>query len=174
MRTLADELGVPVMTIYNYVPNKAALAELVQDRVMAGVEVPPPESGSWEDRMRALQRAARAAVAEHLGVSFGTGVGRAVAISAETRRLADGVRDILAAAGFAPDEVPLAFTTLFTFMLGQLEVDAIARGASTGEVGLSMPTGAHAPELEEAFDYAFDVVLAGLRSKLRQRNRTGR
>jgi AcrR family transcriptional regulator len=170
MRALAAHLSVPVMTVYNYVPNKAALYELVQNRILAGVEVPPPDAGSWEERMRLLQRDARAAVAEHLGVQFGTGLGR----SSEAARLADGVHDILATAGFEPDDVPLAFTTLFTFMLGQLEVDALSRSEDTsGEVDLQMPTGVAAPVGDEAFEYAFDVVLAGLRTKL-HRERRGR
>ncbi len=32
MRTLADKLGVPVMTIYNHVPNTDALYEFVLPR----------------------------------------------------------------------------------------------------------------------------------------------
>jgi AcrR family transcriptional regulator len=161
MRALASHLGVPVMTIYNYIPNKATLYELAQNQILAGVAVPPPDAGTWEERMRSLQRDARAAVAGHVGVRFSTGFGR----SAEAARLADGVRDILATAGFDHGELSLAFTTLFTFMLGQIEVDALSGDVSAG-VDLQMPAGVDAPRRDEAFEYAFDVVLAGLRAKL--------
>jgi AcrR family transcriptional regulator len=163
MRSVASHLGVPVMTIYNYVPNKAALYELVQTRILEGVEVPQREAGSWEDRMRMLQRDARAAVAERAGMRVGSGLARSV----ESARLADGVRDILVDAGFAPDEIALAFTTLFTFMLGQFEIDAIAASAgSRVGVDLLMPADVAPPSVEDSFEYAFDVVLAGLNVRL--------
>src|ERR1700747_3464668 len=54
MRSLANELGVPVMTIYNYVASKEELAQLVVDHVLRHVEMPPIEAGSWDDRMRLL------------------------------------------------------------------------------------------------------------------------
>ena len=44
MRSLANELGVPVMTIYNYVASKEALNELVVDHALRPVSVPPPEA----------------------------------------------------------------------------------------------------------------------------------
>jgi AcrR family transcriptional regulator len=163
MRALAARLGVPVMTIYNYVPNKAALHELVQNRILADVVVPTTDAGPWDERMRVLQREARAAVARHVGVRFASGI----AESAEATRLADGVLDILASAGFEPDDIPLAFTALFTFMLGQVEVDAMTRAASADRpVDLQMPTGVDPPVLDEAFEYGFDLLLAGLAAKL--------
>jgi AcrR family transcriptional regulator len=163
MRSLAAHLGVPVMTIYNYVPNKVALQELVQNRIIGRVEVPPPATGPWQERMRVLQRDARAAVADHLGIRFAAGIGE----SAEAARLADGVVEILASAGFEGDDIALAFTALFTFMLGQIEVDAMARAGNVDRaVDLQMPTGIRAPVVDEAFEYAFDLLLAGLQSKL--------
>ena len=62
MRALAQELGVPVMTIYNYVPNKDALYELVMNSVLRQVRVPPPEDGAWEERLKQLERDARSAL----------------------------------------------------------------------------------------------------------------
>jgi AcrR family transcriptional regulator len=167
MRSLAAHLGVPVMTIYNYVPNKAALNELVQNRILAGVEVPSREVGTWVERMRRLQRDARAAVADRTNGGFVSGL----ASSTESSRLADGVRDILVDAGFVADEIGFAFTTLFTFMLGQFEVDALAADAARQGGSVLMPTDVHRPASEEAFEYAFDVVLAGLEAKLGERRR---
>jgi AcrR family transcriptional regulator len=163
MRAVAAHLGVPVMTIYNYVPNKAALHELVQDQILAGVDVPAAGAGAWEERLRTLMRNARAAVSDYAVAGFSAGI----AGSAEGTRLADAVRDILEEAGFAPRDLALAFTTLFTFMLGQIEVDALARTAATERtVSLPMPTGSRPPARDGAFDFAFDVLLAGLKTKL--------
>jgi AcrR family transcriptional regulator len=171
MRALAAELGVPVMTIYNYVPNKAALLELVQNHMLRPVRVPPPEVGSWEERMRVLQRDARAAVAPQIGVRFGSGFGS----SAEAARLADGVMTILADGGFAPDEAALAFATLFTFMLGQIELDAMANTTKPGP-GMALMANARPPRFQpdDVFEFAFDVVLEGLKAKRRQRRRASK
>jgi AcrR family transcriptional regulator len=70
MRGLADELGVPVMTIYNDVANKDALHELVMDSVLARVKGPGPDDGTWEERLRLLEREARTALAHLPGVSI--------------------------------------------------------------------------------------------------------
>src|SRR5215472_2439244 len=48
MRALAAELSVPVMTLYNYVPSKDALQELVLNHVLRPVRVPPPDV-QWRD-----------------------------------------------------------------------------------------------------------------------------
>jgi AcrR family transcriptional regulator len=59
MRALADELGVPVMTIYNYVANKDALHEQVVNHVLSAVRVPDQNEGTWEERLKQLERNAR-------------------------------------------------------------------------------------------------------------------
>jgi AcrR family transcriptional regulator len=162
MRALAEELGVPVMTIYNYVPNKDALYELVTDVVLGSVRVPTAEEGTWEERLKQLERDARAAVARHPGVSLDRRQD-----SAEGQRLADGVQSILADAGFAPTEVALAFATLFTFMIGQIDVDVDAVGAG-GPAAEAVHSAARASTLDrdEIFEFGFDAVLEGLKLKL--------
>ena len=159
MRGLATELGVPVMTIYNYVPNKNALFDLISDHLLRPISIPPPEAGSWEERMRDLQRATRAAVGRHIGLRFGSGVGQ----SAEAARLAEGAMAILTDAGFDPEQADLAFATLFTFMLGQIELDAIMNSADAEE-----DTIAPSVQRDEIFEFAFDVMLEGLARRLQK------
>jgi TetR/AcrR family tetracycline transcriptional repressor len=164
MRALAEELGVPVMTIYNYVPNKDALYELVTDVVLGSVRVPTADEGTWEERLKQLERDARAALARHPGVSLDRRRD-----SAEGQRLAEGVQSILADAGFAPTEVALAFATLFTFMIGQIDVDvdvdAVGAGGPAAE---AVHSAARASKLDrdEIFEFGFDAVLEGLKLKL--------
>ncbi len=100
MRALAGQLGVPVMTLYNYVASKDALHVLVLDHVLRPVRVPPPDAGPWDERIRQLERDARRAMAKHPGLSLM----RQGLESSEAARLADGVLSILADGGFSPDE----------------------------------------------------------------------
>ena len=70
MRALAQELGVPVMTIYNYVANKDALYELVVNHVLRPVRVPPPDAGTWEERVKQLERDVRSSMAVLPGLTL--------------------------------------------------------------------------------------------------------
>lgn len=158
MRDIAGRLGVPVMTLYNYVANKDELGTLVIDHILAPVEVPGPDSGDWRQRMRLLQRDARAAMAAHRGVSLRNGMR-----SDEASRLADGVLSILADAGFGDQQAARAFAVLYTFMLGQIEVDAFLAGVvGSGEPTLETATRAADATPDELFEFGFDAVLAGL------------
>ena len=157
MRSLANELGVPVMTIYNYVSSKEALNELVVDHALRPVEVPPPEEGSWEERMRRLQRDARGAMRQHPGLSFSRHGGG----SREAMRLAEGAMSILHAGGFAPDEASTAFATLFTFMLGQIELDVLSDSMG-GEATFEGVTSAADRSRDELFEIGLDTVIAGI------------
>jgi AcrR family transcriptional regulator len=166
MRALAQELGAPVTTIYNYVSNREALYELVVNHALRPVRIPLPEAGSWEDRLRQLERDARRAVAKYPGVSFDRRGGGA----AETTRLADGAMSILTSAGFDSASASLAFATLFTFMMGQIEMDAMAMSASSPKAFEGVTTTARLSR-DEVFEFGFDAVIEGLKAKLpRQRS----
>lgn len=174
MRALANELRVPVMTIYNYVPSREALYELVVNHVLRPVQIPLPETGSWDERMRQLQRDARGAMRRNPGVVFSRYGGGA----SEAVRLADGVLTILSDGGFSPDDAALAFATLYTFMLGQIEADAIADTmGGRAEATLNGVTGSRNLSPEEVFEFGFDAVIEGLKAKLvmtRPRRRSNR
>jgi AcrR family transcriptional regulator len=160
MRGLAAELGVPVMTVYGYVPNKRALFDLITDHVLRPIDIPAADTGSWEERMRALQRETRAAVGQHMGLRSGTAIGQ----SAEAARLAAGVMSILADGGFDDAQAELAFATLFTFMLGQIELDALMSSLpSTDETA----TITASVDRDETFEFAFDVIIQGLNARLK-------
>lgn len=157
MRSLANELGVPVMTIYNYVSGKEVLNELVVDHALRPVEVPPPEAGSWEERMRQRQRGARRAMRQHPGLSFS----RHGSSSREAMRLAEGAMSILQAGGFGPGEASTAFATLFTFMLGQIELDVLSDSMG-GEATFEGVTSAADLSRDELFEIGLDTVIAGI------------
>jgi AcrR family transcriptional regulator len=166
MRTLAEELRVPVMTVYNYIPSKRALHELVVNHVLRPVRIPPLEAGSWEERMRQLQREVRRATGRHPGLSLSRYGGG----GAEPTRLAEGVLSILDGAGFEPDEAALAFTALYTFMLGQIEVDVIARSrGGRPEATLEGVTRSASRSRDELFEFGLDSVIEGVKAKLLKR-----
>lgn len=162
MRSIATELGVPVMTIYNYVASKEELAELVVDHVLCRVELPPAKAGTWEYRMRLLQRSARDAMRQHPGLSFS----RHGSSSRQAMRLAEEAMTILRDGGFGPKAATKAFATLFTFMLGQIELDVLADSADgKGEATFNgMTAGAHLSR-DEFFEFGLDAVIAGITSK---------
>jgi len=96
--------------------------------------------------------------------------------SAEGARLAEGVLSILASAGFGQDEAALVFATLYTFVTGQLEVDATAELTGRAEATLDSVTSPAKLSRDKAFEFGLDAVIEGLKAKVanerQQRNRT--
>ncbi|MER5441862.1 TetR/AcrR family transcriptional regulator [Streptomyces sp. NPDC002790] len=64
MRKIAGELGMGTMSLYNYVPRKEDLYELMVDAVSAEYEFPGP-SGDWRADVLGLARQARALMHRH-------------------------------------------------------------------------------------------------------------
>ncbi|MFG2625818.1 TetR/AcrR family transcriptional regulator [Streptomyces sp. NPDC048473] len=67
MRKVAAELGCGTMSLYNYVPRKEDLYELMLDAVSAEYEFPEP-SGDWRADLVGLARQARAMMHRHTWV----------------------------------------------------------------------------------------------------------
>ena len=167
MREIASELNVPVMTLYNYVASKDELSVLIVDHILRPVQVPGDDEGTWRERIRKLERDARQAMAKHRGVSIRNGVR-----STEALRLADGVLSILTASGLNQEEATRAFAVLYTFMLGQIEVDAFFGSTQGGgEPTFENVTGGGQPTRDELFEFGFDVVLRGLEAVLQADDR---
>lgn len=161
MRALADELGVPVMTLYTYVDNKDALYELVVDHTLGKVRVPGPDEGTWEERLKQLERDARLVMNDLPGLSLERRG------SAEGRRLAEGVMAILADAGFTAQESALAFAALFTFMVGQIDIDVDVH-ATGGPAAEAVQSAARITALsgDDIFEFGFDALIEGLKLRL--------
>ena len=54
MRRLAAELGVGTMSLYNHVPNKAALLDDIAEYVLTDMEFAADPDADWRDQTRAL------------------------------------------------------------------------------------------------------------------------
>ncbi|NBE52928.1 TetR/AcrR family transcriptional regulator [Streptomyces boluensis] len=65
MRRVAAEIGCGTMSLYNYVPRKEDLYELMVDAVSAGYDLSAPPSGDWRSDMRGIARQARGILHRH-------------------------------------------------------------------------------------------------------------
>ena len=164
MRALARDLGVPPMTIYNYVPSKEALRELVVNHILREIRVPGADEGTWEDRLRQLERDARRVLSRHPGVSAQLRDGGI----AEGARLAEGVLAILADGGFSSEAAILCFATIYTFMAGQIDLDGMAAAIDGDSPRASLEGVAHFTQFtrDELFEFGFDAIIEGLKLKL--------
>ncbi|MGW0466172.1 TetR/AcrR family transcriptional regulator [Streptomyces sp. NPDC003027] len=65
MRRLAADVGCGTMSLYNYVPRKEDLYELMVDAVSGEYVLPDPPSGDWRADMFEMGRQARAILRRH-------------------------------------------------------------------------------------------------------------
>jgi TetR/AcrR family transcriptional regulator, tetracycline repressor protein len=166
MRLLAEELHASPMAAYRHVPNREALVELVADELLSAVPVPPREAGSWDQRLHQLERAAFRQLA---------GVARYTELAMPPRgphhqRLVDGVLDILADAGFSPEDTTVAFEAIWAYTTGQLYLFEEGQATTTKWPGLANVL-AEQPDLspEAYFDRGFELLLDGLRARAARR-----
>jgi TetR/AcrR family transcriptional regulator, tetracycline repressor protein len=165
---LAAELGVAPMTPYHYVTSRSVLVQLVVEELLGRIEIPGPETGPWDVRLKVLEANAR----RELGGIPGVPTGISPEASDASQRLAEGVFAILADAGFDEETALLAYGALFTYMIGQLDLDVAAnRGAGTNEASrfaaLMDRTVDRRPTSDDIFDFGFGLLLAGLHEVLR-------
>ncbi|WP_163507146.1 TetR/AcrR family transcriptional regulator [Fodinicola acaciae] len=64
MRRVAKQLGVEAMSLYNHVPNKAAMVAGMLEHVFGSITVPPRDA-PWPDRLRALGLSMHRELAAH-------------------------------------------------------------------------------------------------------------
>ncbi|MGW2017498.1 TetR/AcrR family transcriptional regulator [Streptomyces sp. NPDC001927] len=65
MRRIAADIGCGTMSLYNYVPRKEDLYELMVDAVSGEYELPDPPSGDWRADMLQVGRQARGILRRH-------------------------------------------------------------------------------------------------------------
>ncbi|MGZ8822243.1 MAG: TetR/AcrR family transcriptional regulator C-terminal domain-containing protein [Aeromicrobium sp.] len=118
MRRLSRELGRSAMAPYWYVADKQQLLDLVAREVLSEVEIPAAESGSWEDRLRAVVEAIDARLRQHPGIAeilFAR-------MQSTDRRLIHGIMAILLDAGFSDTDVVLGYAMIHTYLFGRYQV----------------------------------------------------
>jgi TetR/AcrR family tetracycline transcriptional repressor len=168
MGQLADELGVAPMTAYHHVSNRNELVQLVVEELLSRVEIPGPEVGAWDVRLKTLE----ANVRRELGGIPGIRTGISPNGSEASRRLAESVLGILADAGFDENSALLAYGAMFTYMIGQLDLDVVADRSADSPDALRFAeltdrrASGRSPTPDQFFDFGFDLLLTGLRDVL--------
>lgn len=172
MRALAEELGVSTMAAYYHVPNKRALIELVIDTVLAEIEVPPEDYGTWDERLYELQMRSAQALARYPGLDS---LVYSRPPTAQGWRLLDAYFAILRSAGFSRRNAIIAFSIIHAHGLGRSVLERRFTGADEGagtagwrewptlrEMGDLWPQ-LHRPDYRA---FALESILDGLRVML--------
>jgi AcrR family transcriptional regulator len=130
MRRIAAELGTGAMSLYNHVPDKAALLAAVAERVLAEVEL--PEGASWRETTRVWATSLRAALLAHRAVvMIVISAGEARPLMATSRALVLQLRQI----GIDDHWSLRIMGTVGRFVAGSVFLDAalIRRGTRSPE-----------------------------------------
>jgi len=115
MRSLAEELGVAPMALYNHVANKDDLIDAMVDVVFAEIGV-PPGGGDWKTAMRGRAIAVRDALLRHRW-AIGLMESRRRPGPANLRHH-DAVIGRLRAAGFSVEMAAHAYSLLDSYIYG--------------------------------------------------------
>ena len=179
MRTLAERVGLPTMTLYGYFRNKDELLDAIVDHAVSD-EPFAIDDGDWQEQLKAVVLFARRGLLAHPSL-VELRVRRPV-LRPEALRFAESLLSILRGAGFEVREAALAFRLLFTYTLGfaalspaeSTESDrAAARAALAALPADAYPTLSEARDEaslamggEEAFAFGLDCIVDGLAARL--------
>lgn len=118
MRRVATDLGVAPMSLYNHVPNKAALLDGVAEYLIAQLAYEDDPAGDWRDRGLTLARAFRALAQEH---PRGMAVAMARQINSPAGlRLMEHALRIAGDAGFSGRQAVQVVRLLVAYIIGSL------------------------------------------------------
>jgi len=182
MRRLGAELGVEAMTLYYYVPNKAALLDGLVELVVEQAVRDVPRDGDWQTLLRGFATAWRTELLRHPGV-LPLLATRPVMTDTSLRTLESAART-LHDAGFTAHQALHLINIVATFVIGHTLAEA---GTTPGHesdtpdpaTALAALDPSEFPTLhaalstglgedhQERFDLALDVILTGLESRLR-------
>lgn len=115
MRSLARVLGVTPMALYHHVADKQDLLSMLVDEVLAPVEVPANDFGTWQERLSEQQRRNQVASTPYPGIDV---VISEVKLTKQGERLMQGYLQILRDGGFSEREAMLGLSTIYTLGYG--------------------------------------------------------
>jgi AcrR family transcriptional regulator len=165
MRRLAEELGMSSMITYYYVSSKEALLDLVIDHVYDTLEVPPPEFGDWDARLRQVFSDARREILKYRGLAE---VVQTRPMTPKAKALADRIEDLLIEAGFDEDVVRDFTFAVWYYLLGLLAWETRAPARQRGEARqtwskqpITLKHG-RATTLDQKFESGLELLFNGL------------
>jgi AcrR family transcriptional regulator len=171
MADLAARLGASASSIYHHVSGRPEIVELLRERLVDHLEIPPLDRSDWGDQVAAWMRSYRRALAEHPNLipllSEQTMTAGAVLLGY------DRVAELLGTAGFPEDQVMLWVSVLDSYALGAaLDLaapDEVWRAGGGGTPALEAALRA-APQgrarADAAFELGLEALLVGMRSRL--------
>ena len=120
MRSVAAKLGVSAMALYHHVEDKDEIIRLVGDDMLAGIELPDPESGDWRDLLTATAFASHEAL---LSVPGMTAVLLAHKLLPNARRILTFCLRQFERAGLSRAEANVAYAGLHQLSVGRLLIE---------------------------------------------------
>jgi AcrR family transcriptional regulator len=122
MRSLATELQVSPMALYNHVQDKEELLDLMLDLVLGEVDLSAP-AGDWAMQMRALVCSYHQVLTAHPALA--RLYGSRVRIGPHGLQIMERGLGLLLQAGFPPADAANAFFALFTYTVGYHQMGRI-------------------------------------------------
>ena len=165
MRRLSKELGRSHMAMYYWVPDKAALLDLVASAALRGIPVPEDGGRGWEPRLRELI----GSIDEQLRANPGIGGILLDRMLSTDRRILNAAMDILVDAGFDDADVLMAYATVHTYLFGRYQLVAAPPPASEQEAEDTVARlVSQLPRLSgrDFFEFGVDTLIAGLSDRL--------
>jgi AcrR family transcriptional regulator len=147
VRALASELGLSTTAMYRYVDGKTELLNLVAEATLATVEL--PESGPWQQRIRAFATSARRAMLRIDGIAEVLQTQPAKGAAQQVDAL---MQELIVDAGVPPGRRESARLLLMVFVLGTVSFEQAVDG---------LPHQLTATP-DERFEQGLDVLVAGL------------
>jgi AcrR family transcriptional regulator len=180
MKDVARHLGVGTMSLYYYVPDKAALLTQMAGELYARVEVPPAHA-PWEDRLRSLLTQVYRGFLRVPGldpiVQFGEPalthyrrVADAVHVALAESGMAhgDAVRSTLILTGYAATRGAATASVLHLLRSAERAAERTgdeADGGAPSPLAHGVAAEAEAVPADELFGFGLDLLLAGARSR---------
>ncbi len=185
MRALAAALGTGPMTVYNYVPDKEGLEELVVAAVVAEVRIPEP-TANWIDDVYALAEAMWLGIRAH-PAAIPLVLTRRTS-SATGFAVVDALIAALGRGGLSDVDRLAAFHAVFALVVGAAQAelagpftrgrdagDAAARiGSTAGEAHPHIEALSHVAEgvtVEQDFAQGLRMLLDGIAARGKKRRR---
>ena len=131
MRALAQELGVGTMSLYHHVPNKDALLDGIVEAVLREIEIPPADSGAWDERLLRMARSFRFAALRHPHCT--PLLVTRTFTSALALRPCEEAFSVLAEAGLDIEQSLIAFRTIVAYILGFVMMESAGFLGGVGE-----------------------------------------
>jgi AcrR family transcriptional regulator len=134
MRRVAEELGAAPSALYWHVRNKDQLLQLVLDRVVGEIELPPRDPENWQEQLKALAREMRRVLTSHRDIARVT-IG-AIPAGPNILLVVEWMHALLREAGL-PDRTVALFGDLAGLYVGAYAFEE--------SLGLASPTGEDLP-----------------------------